>query len=169
MFVALYPWMSVKDGGLIQACYYRSLAKERPWAEHLISLSKRGVGTLLSVSAVNHERAPMSNTCGSPMLQVNTTPLHILITQPCLLALYIWMSANSGGSCTLVRRYTRYSCPLAKNPLLGLGLKVKQRSKGDQRPWWHESQYTIHKLSLGVFVGLPHKLTWRNSHSALRA
>ena len=43
-------------------------------------------------------------------------------------------SANSGGSCTLVRRYTRYSCPLAKNPLLGLGLKVKQRSKEDQRP-----------------------------------
>ena len=38
---------------------YCSLTKERPWAEHLTSLPKRGVGTLLSVSAINHERAPM--------------------------------------------------------------------------------------------------------------
>ena len=39
---------------------YRSLVKECPWAEHLISLPKWGVGTLLSVSAFNYERAPMS-------------------------------------------------------------------------------------------------------------
>ena len=34
--------------------------KELSWAEHLTSLPKRGVGALLSVSAFNHERAPMS-------------------------------------------------------------------------------------------------------------
>ena len=38
---------------------YSSLVKERPWAEHLTSLPKRVVGTLVSVSAFNHERAPM--------------------------------------------------------------------------------------------------------------
>ena len=38
---------------------YHSLAKERPWAEHLKSLSKRGVGALSSVFAFNHERALM--------------------------------------------------------------------------------------------------------------
>ena len=41
-------------------CTYHSLAKECPWAEHLSSPSKRGVGALLSVSASNHERASMS-------------------------------------------------------------------------------------------------------------
>ena len=40
--------------------YYRSLAKEGPWAEHLTSLSKRVVGALSSVSAFNLERVPMS-------------------------------------------------------------------------------------------------------------
>ena len=165
-FVALHPWTSAKDGGLIQACYYRSLAKQRPWAEHLTSLSKRGVNALSSVSAINHKRAPMScfqrlndlkankwmntnvqrnhkrlqscnttltqiisgfqlsNTSGSPMLQVNTTPVHTLIAQPCLLALYIWTSAKRGRSCTLVRRCTRYLCPLANNPLSGLRLSL---------------------------------------------
>ena len=39
---------------------YRSLAKKGPWAEHLTSLPKSGVGTLSGVSALNHERAPMS-------------------------------------------------------------------------------------------------------------
>ena len=39
---------------------YCSLMKERPWPEHLTSLSKRGMGTLLSVSAFNHKRASMS-------------------------------------------------------------------------------------------------------------
>ena len=37
---------------------HRSLANEHPWAEHLTSLPKHGVGTLLSVSTFNHERAP---------------------------------------------------------------------------------------------------------------
>ena len=45
---------------LYHVLLYRSLAKERPWAEHLTSPSKRGVGVLLNVSAFNHERAPMS-------------------------------------------------------------------------------------------------------------
>ena len=39
---------------------YRSLPKEHPWAEHLTSLPKRGVGTLSTISAFDHERAPMS-------------------------------------------------------------------------------------------------------------
>ena len=39
---------------------YRSLAKKGPWAEHLASLPKRGVGTLSTVSTFNHERAPTS-------------------------------------------------------------------------------------------------------------
>ena len=39
---------------------YRSLAKKGPWAEHLTSLPKRGVGTLSTVSALNHERVPTS-------------------------------------------------------------------------------------------------------------
>ena len=43
---------------------YHSLAEERPWAERLTSLPKRGGGggvcALLSVSAFNHERVPMS-------------------------------------------------------------------------------------------------------------
>ena len=30
-------------------CHYRSLVKERPWAEHLTGLPNRGVGALLSV------------------------------------------------------------------------------------------------------------------------
>ena len=45
--------------------YYRSLAKEHPWAEHLTSLPKGeggvgGGGGLASVSKFNHERARMS-------------------------------------------------------------------------------------------------------------
>ena len=39
---------------------YCSLMKECPWAEHRTYLPKRGVGALLSVSAFNHKRAPMS-------------------------------------------------------------------------------------------------------------
>ena len=42
------------------AVIYRSLAKKGPWADHLTSLPKRGVGALSGVSAFNHERAPMS-------------------------------------------------------------------------------------------------------------
>ena len=38
---------------------YCSLMIECPWVEHLTSLPKTGVGTLSSVSAFNHERAPM--------------------------------------------------------------------------------------------------------------
>ena len=39
---------------------YCSLVKECPWAEHLTSLSKRGMGALLIISAFNHKRVPMS-------------------------------------------------------------------------------------------------------------
>ena len=39
---------------------YCILTKELPWVEHLTSLPRRGVGVVLSVSAFNHERAPMS-------------------------------------------------------------------------------------------------------------
>ena len=40
---------------------YHSLSKKSPWVEHLISLPKRGVGALSTVSALtDHERAPMS-------------------------------------------------------------------------------------------------------------
>ena len=39
---------------------YHSLVKKGPWAEHLTSLPKRGVGTLSTVSAFNHERVPTS-------------------------------------------------------------------------------------------------------------
>ena len=34
--------------------------KRAPWAEHLTSLPKRGVGALSTVSAFNHERVPTS-------------------------------------------------------------------------------------------------------------
>ena len=48
---------------------YCSLAKEHLLAEHLTSLSKRGVGTLSSVSAFNHKRVLMScfqhSTCSN--------------------------------------------------------------------------------------------------------
>ena len=36
------------------------LPKKGPWAEHLTSPQKRGVGALSTVSAFNHERAPTS-------------------------------------------------------------------------------------------------------------
>ena len=36
---------------LIKEMQYCSLPKDRPWAEHLTSMPKRGVGALLSVSA----------------------------------------------------------------------------------------------------------------------
>ena len=39
---------------------YYSLAKERPWVEHLTSLPERGVGALSNVSTFIHERALMS-------------------------------------------------------------------------------------------------------------
>ena len=39
---------------------FRSLAKKGPWAEHLTSLPKRGVGALSTVSAFNYERAATS-------------------------------------------------------------------------------------------------------------
>ena len=39
---------------------YCSLPKKGPWAEHLTSLPKRGVGALLTVSTFNHERVPTS-------------------------------------------------------------------------------------------------------------
>ena len=45
---------------LLRLFMYHSLTKERPWVEHLKSLSKRGMGTLLSVFTFNHERVPMS-------------------------------------------------------------------------------------------------------------
>ena len=44
----------------IHTYIYCSLVKQHPWMEHLTSLPKRGVGTLLSVSTFNHKRAPMS-------------------------------------------------------------------------------------------------------------
>ena len=37
--------------------------KERPWAEHLTTLSKSGVGTLSSVAAFNHERVCEVSYC----------------------------------------------------------------------------------------------------------
>ena len=42
---------------------YRSLAKEHPWAEHLTSLPKRGVGTPLSISISNNERVLTTTDC----------------------------------------------------------------------------------------------------------
>ena len=38
---------------------YRSLAKELPWAKHLMSLLVRGLGALSSVSAFHYDGAPM--------------------------------------------------------------------------------------------------------------
>ena len=38
--------------------HYRSLTKKGPWAEHLTSLPKRGLGAPLTVFVFNHERAP---------------------------------------------------------------------------------------------------------------
>ena len=52
LFCTLWPVTSI--------CIYRSLAKKGPWAEHLTSLPKRGVGALLTVSAFNHERVSTS-------------------------------------------------------------------------------------------------------------
>ena len=43
-----------------QSNMYRSLAKKGPWAEHLTSQPKKGVGALSTVSAFNHERASTS-------------------------------------------------------------------------------------------------------------
>ena len=40
--------------------YHYSLAKQHAWAEHHTSLPKRGVCTLLNVSALNHKKALMS-------------------------------------------------------------------------------------------------------------
>ena len=46
---------------ILRYTVYHILAKECPWAEHLTSLPKRGVGALSSVSGFNHEfqRVPM--------------------------------------------------------------------------------------------------------------
>ena len=53
---------------------YCSLMKEHPWAEHLTSLSKRGAGALLSVSAFNHERVPCHvYSCSIPSKQQTIT------------------------------------------------------------------------------------------------
>ena len=43
-----------------QLACYRSLAKKGPWAQHLTSLPKSGVGALSTGSAFNHERVPTS-------------------------------------------------------------------------------------------------------------
>ena len=50
-----------EGGGHSLECFhiYCSLAKECPSEEHLASLPKRGVGTLLCVSAFNHKRTSM--------------------------------------------------------------------------------------------------------------
>ena len=50
---------------------YCSFMKEHPWVEHLTCLPKRGVGALLSVSAFNHERAPMSYLQQLDVLKAN--------------------------------------------------------------------------------------------------
>ena len=57
---------------------YRSLTKKGPWAEHLTSLPKRGVGDLSTVSTFNHKRAPTSclqrlkaNNCTQNNVQQN--------------------------------------------------------------------------------------------------
>ena len=50
---------SMDDSGLSTAPSDNPREKG-PWAEHLRSLPKRGVGTLLSVSTFNHERASTS-------------------------------------------------------------------------------------------------------------
>ena len=54
--VACLPYLAMVLGlsGL-----YCSLAKERPWAEHLTSLLKRGVGTLLSVLHLTMKEHPV--------------------------------------------------------------------------------------------------------------
>ena len=38
---------------------YCSFVKEHPWAEHLTSMPKRGVGALLNATTFNHEEASM--------------------------------------------------------------------------------------------------------------
>ena len=55
-------WACVKNISWILLFFtlYHSLAKKGPWAEHLASLPKWGVGTLSTVSTFNHERAPTS-------------------------------------------------------------------------------------------------------------
>ena len=45
--------------------------KEHPWVEHLACLPKRGMGALLIVSALYHERAPMSCLQRLDALKVN--------------------------------------------------------------------------------------------------
>lgn len=53
-------FISCVDAGLSLSliCVYYSLVKEYPWAENLTSLSKREVGTLLSVSAFTTKGSP---------------------------------------------------------------------------------------------------------------
>ena len=45
---------------IVKPIVYCSLPTKGPLAEHLTSLPKMGVGTLLTVSAFNHKRAPTS-------------------------------------------------------------------------------------------------------------
>ena len=55
-------------GGILSQAYsmfvhiyiYCSLTRKGPWAEHLTSLPKRGVGALSTVSAFHHKRTPTS-------------------------------------------------------------------------------------------------------------
>ena len=51
---------------------YYSLAKEHSWAEHLTILPKRGMGALLSVSALIHEKVPMSCLQWLDVLEANS-------------------------------------------------------------------------------------------------
>ena len=65
-----------------------------PWAEHLTSLPKTGVDTLLSVSAFNHKRAPMS--CFqwfNALEQINTWNHHWLQS-------WVLTAHNTLNSCT---------------------------------------------------------------------
>ena len=50
---------------------YRSLPKECPWAKHLTSLPKKGVGTLSTVSDFNNKKAPTSCLQQIKALEVN--------------------------------------------------------------------------------------------------
>ena len=67
------PWKCREEEGRGRLYTYFSLMKEYPWAEHLTSPSKRGVGALLSVSAFNHKRASIYAYSDSiPLMQTIT-------------------------------------------------------------------------------------------------
>ena len=64
---------------------YVTVLKRAPWAEHLTSLPESAVGTLSSVSAFNHERAPMSCLQRLNALEANnraTSSFKVNGTQP---------------------------------------------------------------------------------------